>query len=82
MAPAGKLLAPMVPAQVPLLRCGKDMVATDLEAALLLRMSAATIDLRHPEYPQHFKAPDHVPWIARALFSSLVRLLRYRNHCV
>ena len=43
-APAGKLLAPMMPALVPLLRKEKELVISDEQAALLVRMSAATID--------------------------------------
>jgi hypothetical protein len=43
-APAGRLLAPMLPVLVPLLRRDKELVVTDGRAALLMRMSAATID--------------------------------------
>lgn len=43
-APAGKLLAPMLPVLVPLLRREKELVITDEQAALLMSMSAATID--------------------------------------
>lgn len=43
-APAGKLLAPMMPTLVPLLRKEKELLVTDAQAALLVRMSAATID--------------------------------------
>lgn len=43
-APAGKLLAPMLPVLVPLLRRDGEIVLTDEQAALLARMSAATID--------------------------------------
>jgi len=43
-APEGKLLAPMMPALVPLLRREKELVVTDAQAALLVRMSASTID--------------------------------------
>jgi hypothetical protein len=43
-APAGKLLAPMLPVLVPLLRRDGDLTLTDEQAALLARMSAATID--------------------------------------
>ena len=43
-APAGKLLAPMLPVLVPLLRRDKELDITDEQAALLMRMSAATID--------------------------------------
>ena len=43
-APAGKLLAPIMPALVPLLRKEKELLITDAQAALLVQMSAATID--------------------------------------
>jgi hypothetical protein len=43
-APAGKLLAPMLPVLVPLLRRDGDLTLTDEQAALLARRSAATID--------------------------------------
>ena len=43
-APAGKLLAPMMSSLVPLLRKEKELQITDAQAALLVRMSAATID--------------------------------------
>jgi len=43
-APAGKLLAPMLPVLVPLLRRDGDLDLTDAQAGLLKRMSAATID--------------------------------------
>lgn len=45
-APAGKRLAPMLPVLVPLLRRDGELDLTDGEAALLCRMSAATIDRR------------------------------------
>jgi hypothetical protein len=45
-APAGKRLAPMLPVLVPLLRRDGELDLTDAEAALLCRMSAATIDRR------------------------------------
>jgi transposase InsO family protein len=45
-APAGKRLAPMLPVLVPMLRRDKEVELTDDEAALLVRMSAATIDRR------------------------------------
>jgi transposase InsO family protein len=45
-APAGKRLAPMLATMVPLLRRDGDIVLSDAEAALLVSMSAATID-RH-----------------------------------
>ncbi|WP_342384382.1 integrase catalytic domain-containing protein [Agrococcus sp. KRD186] len=43
-APAGKLLAPMLPVLVPMLRREGELELTDAQAALLTRMSAATID--------------------------------------
>jgi hypothetical protein len=43
-APAGKLLAPMLPVLVPMLRRDGEIMLTDEQAALLSRMSAATID--------------------------------------
>ncbi|MCO4256996.1 hypothetical protein [Pseudarthrobacter cellobiosi] len=43
-APAGRILAPMLPVLVPLLRRDKELQITDAQAALLVRMSAATID--------------------------------------
>jgi len=45
-APAGKRLAPMLAVVVPLLRRDGELDLTDAEAALLVRMSAATIDRR------------------------------------
>jgi transposase InsO family protein len=45
-APAGKRLAPMLPVLVPLLRRDRELDLTDAEAALLVAMSAATIDRR------------------------------------
>jgi len=45
-APAGKRLAPMLPVLVPLLRRDGELTLTDEDAALLMRMSAATIDRR------------------------------------
>lgn len=42
--PAGKRLAPMLDALVPLLRRDGDITMTDDDAALLVQMSAATID--------------------------------------
>ena len=45
-APAGRLLAPMLPVLVPLLRRDGELELTDEQAALLIRMSAATIDRR------------------------------------
>jgi hypothetical protein len=43
-APAGKLLAPMMSVLVPLLRQDGEITLTDEQAALLSRISAATID--------------------------------------
>jgi hypothetical protein len=43
-APAGRLLAPMLPVLVPLLRRDRELELTDEQAGLLMRMSAATID--------------------------------------
>ncbi len=43
-APAGKLLAPMLPVLVPLLRRDGEVDLTDQQAELLMRISAATID--------------------------------------
>ena len=45
-APAGKRLAPMLPVLVPLLRRDGELDLSDAEAALLVGMSAATIDRR------------------------------------
>ena len=45
-APSGKCLAPMLATVVPLLRRDADIVLSDDEAALLVSMSAATIDRR------------------------------------
>lgn len=45
-APAGKRLAPMLPVVVPMLRRDRELDLSDVEAALLVRMSAATIDRR------------------------------------
>jgi hypothetical protein len=43
-APAGKILAPMLPSLVPMLRAEGGIDLTDDQAVLLVRMSAATID--------------------------------------
>src|SRR5699024_562667 len=45
-APAGKLLAPMMPTLVPLLRRDKEADISDEQADLLMAMSAATIDCK------------------------------------
>jgi hypothetical protein len=45
-APAGKRLAPMSPVLVPILRRDSELDLTDEDAALLMRMSAATINGR------------------------------------
>ena len=68
-SPAGKRLAPMLPALVPLLRRDGELVLSDAEAALLVSMSAATID-RHlaPEGPAH--GPGTLPHQARHACSS------------
>ncbi|TQO19829.1 hypothetical protein FB472_1412 [Rhodoglobus vestalii] len=52
-APAGKRLAPMLAVLVPLLRRDGELDLTDAEAALLVRISAATIDRRLG--PERFK---------------------------
>jgi hypothetical protein len=46
-APSGKRLAPMLTVLVPLLRRDGELDLTDAEAALLVRMSTATIDRLH-----------------------------------
>lgn len=43
-APAGKLLAAMMPVLVPMLRRDKEITVTDAQAELLMMISAATID--------------------------------------
>jgi hypothetical protein len=43
-APAGKILAPSLPTLVPMLRAEHGIDLTDEQAALLMKMSAATID--------------------------------------
>ena len=45
-APAGKRLAPMLAVLVPLLHRDNERTLTDAEAALLVRINAATIDRR------------------------------------
>ena len=45
-APAGKRLAPMLAVLVPILRRDGELDLSDVEAALLVKMSAATIDRR------------------------------------
>lgn len=45
-APAGKRLAPMLPSLVPMLRREGELDLSEEEAALLCRMSAATVDRR------------------------------------
>lgn len=42
--PAGRLLAPMLPILVPLLRRDQELATTDQQADLLMRMRAVTID--------------------------------------
>ena len=56
-APAGKRLAPMLPVLVPMLRRDKAVELTDVKAALLVRISAATIDRR--------LAPERTKMISR-----------------
>ena len=56
-APAGKRLPPMLSVLVPLLRRDNELDLTDVEAALLVRMSAATIDRR--------LAPERAKLLAR-----------------
>jgi len=45
-APSGKRLAPMLPILVPMLRRDQELKITDVQADLLMAMSAATIDRR------------------------------------
>ena len=52
-APSGKRLAPMLGVLVPMLRRDNELLLTDAEAALLVQMSAATIDRRLA--PERFK---------------------------
>jgi len=56
-APAGKLLAPMMPVLVPLLRRDKELDISDEQADLLMAMSAATIDRK--------LAPERVKMLPR-----------------
>src|SRR5699024_7861008 len=56
-APAGKLLAPMMPVLVPLLRRDKELDITDAQAELLMAMSPATIDRK--------LAPERAKMLAR-----------------
>lgn len=61
-APAGKILAPMLPTMVTLLRRDKEIVLTDEQSQLLSRMSAATIDRRlGPERPKLFPRGGPIP---------------------
>jgi len=59
--PAGKRLAPMLAALVPMLRRDGEVDLTDAEAVLLVQMSAATIDRRLVEAKQRdgFSATSH-----------------------
>jgi transposase InsO family protein len=59
--PAGKRLAPMLAALVPMLRRDGEVDLTDAEADLLVQMSAATIDRRLVETKQRdgFSATSH-----------------------
>ena len=52
-APSGKRLAPILGVLMPMLRRDNELELTDAEAALLVRMSAATIDRRLA--PERFK---------------------------
>ena len=54
-APAGKRLTPMLGALVPMLRRDNELGLSDAEAALLVRISAATIDRRLA--PERAKLP-------------------------
>jgi Integrase core domain len=60
-APAGKRLAPMLPVLVPLLRRDGELDLTDAEAALLMKMSPATIDrrLRGAKVLAQFRGRSH-----------------------
>jgi hypothetical protein len=61
-APAGKRLAPMLAVVVPLLRRDGELDLTDAEAALLVRMSAATIDRRlAPERARMMSGAGPIP---------------------
>jgi len=76
-APAGKRLAPMLAVVVPLLRRDGELDLTDAEAALLVRISAATIDRRlGPERfkmmlrgRSHTKPGTESPWVSFLLLS-------------
>lgn len=59
--PAGKRLAPMLAVLVPLMRRDGELELTDEEAALLVEMSAATIDrrLRGPKVLAGFRGQSH-----------------------
>ena len=66
-APAGRLLAPMLPVLVPLLRRDKELAVADDQAALLMRMSAATIDRKLAgERAKLFPRGAHTPSPARS----------------
>jgi len=60
-APAGKRLAPMLPVLVPLLRRDGELDLSDAEAALLMKMSPATIDrrLRGAKVLAQFRGRSH-----------------------
>lgn len=63
-APAGKILAPMLPTLVTLLRRDAETSLTDEQAALLSRMSADTIDRRlAPERAKRSAASLSGRWI-------------------
>ncbi len=63
--PAGKRLAPMLATVVPLLRRDGDIVLSDDEAALLVSMSAATIDRRLASAAGRPRAPGPLAYEAR-----------------
>ena len=61
-APAGKRLAPMIAVRVPILRRYGELDLTDREAALLVAMSAATIDRRlADERPRWWRGDAFTP---------------------
>lgn len=69
--PAGKRLAPMLAVIVPLLRRDGDIELDDTEAALLVSMSAASID-RHLAPEGQDDAAVTLPYQARTLLKSQV----------
>ena len=65
-APAGRLLAPMLPVLVPLLRRDRELEVTDEQAALLIRMSAARSTANSPANGRDCSRGDaHTPSPAR-----------------